>query len=152
MSVLSKYVRLPAPDRRLLRSACWRLLVAWIALRFAAFDRLLARTEATPGSETIDEANDPEKRVVRICWAVEAVAARLPGMGNCLVKALAAGDMLRSRGLPGTLRIGATRGASTTDGLNAHAWIEFNGRALVGGPDVSQYEVLTRRESVIDPS
>ena len=145
MSLAGRYFRLKPADRGLVRRACWRLVVARFQLRVVSFERLIERVATNPEIESAGE--EARRGVERVCWAVEAAASRLPGMDNCLVKALAAGFMLRQRRLPGALRLGAARGES--EGLNAHAWIEFEGRALVGGPDVSRYEPLTGRVNSI---
>lgn len=77
-----------------------------------------------------------------LAWAIEA-ASRWAAAPSCLVRALAAQLMLSWRGLTHTLYIGVARGASGR--LEAHAWLEHEGRVLVGGlPDLARFTPLDR--------
>jgi hypothetical protein len=67
----------------------------------------------------------------RIAWAV--TAARVPG-ATCLTRALAAETLLGRRRIPARLRIGISRGAR---GLDGHAWVESEGRIVVGGAELA---------------
>jgi hypothetical protein len=67
-------------------------------------------------------------QAVRVC---HAVARRWPTKPACLQRSLLVVWMLRRRGLPCQLRIGASR---TRDALLAHAWVEINGERLYGSP------------------
>lgn len=69
--------------------------------------------------------------------AVAARAAReLEGRGTCLTRAL----VIASR-LPGSELVFGTDGPDHT-GFSAHAWVEYQGRLIAGGP-ASRHE-LTR--------
>jgi hypothetical protein len=64
----------------------------------------------------------------RIAWAANAVDTRLP-RSTCLTRAMAASLLLNLHGHPATLRLGVAR----EDGeLSAHAWLESNGRIVIG--------------------
>ncbi|MDR3701280.1 MAG: lasso peptide biosynthesis B2 protein [Candidatus Sulfopaludibacter sp.] len=61
-----------------------------------------------------------------------ARASRLSPVGStCLVSALVAEALLNRHGYPVTLRVGAQRLAGA---FAAHAWLEFEGCVVVGGP------------------
>jgi len=65
----------------------------------------------------------------RLLWALDGTARRLPFAGNCLVRALVADVILGASDLPLRVTIGVRR----TDGkLEAHAWVEREGRVVVG--------------------
>ena len=51
----------------------------------------------------------------------------LPADSRCLVRSLVLVRLLARRGLPATLVLGA----SNTDGFEAHAWVEQDGRAVL---------------------
>lgn len=69
----------------------------------------------------------------RAAWAVRVVARRLLRKRPCLTQALVLRLLLQRRGLPAMLQIGVNRGE---DGVfAAHAWLESDGRVLIGGED-----------------
>jgi Transglutaminase-like superfamily len=76
-------------------------------------------------------------RADRIVWAVEATSRVIPGMRNCLVQAVAAEAMLIQAGYPCELRIGAAKKAP--DELIAHAWVESEGRVVIGEFELDRY-------------
>ncbi len=97
----------------------------------AKLDRLAGRPPRRSEPDAADRA-----AVVR---AIDGVSRRLPGM-TCLTQALAARAMLTRRGIPARLRIGVRPGASLSSPLDAHAWIESDGRLLVGDrPNLDAY-------------
>jgi hypothetical protein len=61
---------------------------------------------------------------------VEAVGRRLLGDKPCLTQALVAQRFLRQRGYDTTLRIGVAKDGRE---LLAHAWLEREGRVIIGG-------------------
>lgn len=66
-------------------------------------------------------------------WAVEAVARRIP-RATCLTQAIAAKLLLGCIGDHVQLCLGVAR---TTDGaLRAHAWVERDGKAILGGEGI----------------
>jgi hypothetical protein len=65
-------------------------------------------------------------------------ASRFVPAATCLPCALAALVLLRSRSVPARLRIGVARDGSGQ--LDGHAWVESNGRVVVGGlPNLGGY-------------
>jgi hypothetical protein len=71
---------------------------------------------------------------------------RLVPKGTCLVRALTLQILMGRRGIPVEIVFGAKFG--TTKKFEAHAWVEYRGRILIGdGPDVREMRVL-RREVV----
>ena len=84
----------------------------------------------------------------RIGWAVRN-AARLVPASTCLIQALAASLMLRRAGLPAELHIGVAREGET--GLRAHAWVDVDGRAIVGDHDLARLVALRAPSSASDP-
>jgi len=55
--------------------------------------------------------------------------------GNCLSRSMVLWWLLRRRGLPARLRIGARK---TGEGFEAHAWVEMANRAINDANDVQQ--------------
>ena len=65
--------------------------------------------------------------VARIADLEQAVARRWPFRTNCLEQSLVLLWLLRRRGIPAELRIGARKDANR---FEAHAWVEFEGAIL----------------------
>jgi len=122
-------------DRQLWWSAWKALISARITLWFGSFDRVRRQLQLADdgrGGEV-----DQSRRVAR---AVDAVGDAWPGLGNCLVKAVAAVSLLRRHELPGSLCIGVARSAG--GGFEAHAWVECGGEILLGGDDLDRFTQL----------
>ena len=67
--------------------------------------------------------------VDRIAWAVRAACQLVPH-ATCLTQAMAGQVLLSRRGHPTRLRIGVS--IQSQKGLEAHAWLECNGRVVLG--------------------
>ena len=71
----------------------------------------------------------------RVVWAV-LVASRFVPRATCLTQSLAAQILLARHGYPAELRLGVAREAGRFD---AHAWVESNGRVVIGNADLARY-------------
>lgn len=123
---VQKLLRLSRRDRGLLVSAAWNLAVSWLALRLFSFKRLQAVAVARASRR--EEETDFISSVV---WAVEAVAWRFGPFHNCLVKSLAGQRVLAKRGRHSQVRIGVAKDGRR-ERLDAHAWLELDGRVILG--------------------
>jgi hypothetical protein len=121
---VERFFRLPPADRRLLVRSLLLLAATRVALWMLPFQtvrRLLARTaRPTAAARTPTE---------RISWAI-GVAQRVIPSATCLPQALVGEALLTRAGHPFELRIGVAKTAA--GGLHAHAWIESDGRVVVG--------------------
>lgn len=81
----------------------------------------------------------PREAALRVAARVFRVARYVPGAA-CLAQALAARILLAWHGHPSAVvRYGVRREGAA---LLAHAWVEIDGRCVIGGPDVSGYARL----------
>ncbi len=125
---LRRWLALPAAER----AGLWRAF-AWLALMrlglwllpFRTMRRLLRGVAVAGSAAGAGKALAPE----RVAWAVD-VASRYVPAATCLPRALATYTLLRRQGVPATVRIGVKKGAG---GLEGHAWVEHEGRVLIGG-------------------
>ena len=134
LEVVRKYLRLPARDRAVLTRTVLTLgaarLVTWL-LPFAVGRRLLVgKQRSTTPTLTRDQVR----------WAM-AHAQRVVPHATCLPQALAAEALLTRGGLPAELNIGVMK---TGGKLAAHAWVESDGRIMVGdlGNELAAYKRL----------
>lgn len=110
------------------RLALW-LLPSATLLRFVR-RRVDACTSTAPCSSVA---------VGRIAWAVRAAGRRVPA-STCLVEALAVQLLLARFGHRSELKLGVARDASQK--FIAHAWVEWNGRIVVGARRGMRYTGL----------
>jgi hypothetical protein len=132
MDRLGKFLKLARSDRRLLLKAAllvWAFRMALWLLPFRILRQFMGRFARE--SVASGEGSVPVDRVV---WAV-TVASRYAPEATCLTQALATKFLLARSGHQATVRIGVARHGGKE--LQAHAWVESNGRVVIGGLDSS---------------
>jgi hypothetical protein len=106
--------------------------VGLVLLPFRHLRSILSRVARTlPHPQRADE-----KQVKRIVRMAKAISPYLLGDKPCLTNALAVQFLLVRRGYPSVLRIGVAKRESSV--LEAHAWLEHEGKILMGGTDSPQ--------------
>jgi|SRR5271156_2602800 len=143
---LAKFSRLSFLDQRLLMRAALAVVSAKLAIRTLSLPAARAavmRLERLGWLERLGRIVVPV-RADRIVWAVETAGGAIPGMKNCLVQAVAAEAMLIRAGHPCELRIGAAKNGPRE--LIAHAWLESEGRVLIGDFELDRYVPLIARQ------
>jgi hypothetical protein len=132
-----KFLGLPAEEQCLLMNAL--VVVAGVRLRLALLPFRAGKSYCRQRKTEAKSSCSPE----RVAWAVDQ-AGRFLGNATCLARAVAGQIMLARCGFSSRVSIGVTaaepRGAEGS--LIAHAWLEFGGRILLGGPDVGRYTPL----------
>lgn len=136
------------PERRLFGVACVSLSMARVALLVLplACVRRLVTYLVTIGDSIAATGNCTSGQLI---WACGAAARHSPVGSTCLATALTAQALLRRHGYHAGLRIGVKR---DPDGaFTAHAWLEREGRVIVGGPVsfVQTYQVMPEMEYLI---
>ena len=125
---LTKFLRLPVADRRLLVKVMLLVWAVRLMLRLLPFR--MVRELLTKLSHKRAAGVDAEQgSLERVVWAV-TVASRYVPAATCLTQALVTTVMLTRNGHEATVRIGVAR---TDDGqFKAHAWVESNGCIVIG--------------------
>lgn len=129
MRSLATFRALPGDDRRLLLQALMTTVMFRLALHLMSIERL-RRLSSRMGHGW--------RSVDRIVWAVRAVARRMPGT-TCLNSALALQSLLSANAHGSDLHIGVTREEGV---FVAHAWVEKDGRVLIGEDERRTYTRL----------
>ena len=139
-------------ERRLLLAggvvvACVRMLL-WL-LPFKRLVWLIERTALR--SARVAPVRLREDTHVRIAWSVTTAARYVP-RATCLTQAMAAQWLFAWFGHPTLLRIGVVKGNDKS--LRDHAWLEREGRVVVGGESLEQdeYAVLSPPASGAAPN
>ncbi|MHB8753385.1 MAG: lasso peptide biosynthesis B2 protein [Candidatus Acidiferrales bacterium] len=112
------------------------LPVAIVSLRMFNFRSVQQSLERRQADATGMDARNDETVCAEVQTASRMVdAASRHGLvrGNCLSKSITLWWLLRRRGIPVRLRLGARR---TVDQFEAHAWVEMNGRVVNDSEDV----------------
>ena len=136
MRLLLKFLRLPRKDRRLFIRALFLLGFLRTAIRLLPFRALHSFIKRTTRN-CIKKQNITQPEVDRIIWAVETASRYIPHV-TCFIEALTAWYLLTRRGHPVKLRIGVKK--DKIGKFEAHAWVEGNGRVLIGRlPDHTKY-------------
>jgi UPF0716 family protein affecting phage T7 exclusion len=128
---IRKFLCLPAAQRHPLLQAVLLLgairLGLWL-LPFRTLQRLLARLAQAPTASPEAGA----AAISGVVWAVAGASRYVPG-ATCLTQALGARVLLARCGQQTQLRLGVTRSAAGQ--FQAHAWVEWQGRVVLGGAD-----------------
>jgi hypothetical protein len=136
---LKKLRELSSQERSFLLQAWCALLGIDLALRCLPFTRIASVCRRLRTTRTDDDTPSLPP-IMRLAWLV-TVAGRYSPLGtSCLKEALALSWLMSRRGIATTLRIGVARRHGT---LDAHAWLEHNGRIILGGTGADAYAPLT---------
>jgi hypothetical protein len=134
MGPAGKFVRLSHAEQRLVIGAALAVaatrLMLW-TLPFKVLRRIVAKLGESRNVATTRPSTD------RITWAIAATGRFIPGGRNCLVKAIAAELMLSRFGYPSELKFGV--GKSASGDFEAHAWLESEGRVMIGEFELGRY-------------
>jgi hypothetical protein len=136
---LRRFLRRPAAEQRLLFKAMLLLVATrlglWL-LPFQALRQILGRLAET----SVRPSKREELSVEKTVWGVEAAGKLMPWASTCLTQALAAQVLLMRRRYSARLRIGVAKGDG--DRLEAHAWIESEGKVVIGDQQLDRYTSL----------
>jgi len=124
-----RFLQLSGFERATVIEAFAGLMITWPSLRLAGFRRWRAVLEwLSPGQSKAQPSFATGLELARIVARMEAAAARnLFFRPNCLERSLVLWWLLRRRGIPAELRIGARKDAQK---FEAHAWVEYGGSAV----------------------
>ena len=143
--VARRVVRLRQLNRsqyRLLFEAAFVLAIAKAAIIFVPFRRIAPELGTAMAESAGAVSTTQAKTAAEVAWALKAWGRRAGLLRQCLAQAIAAQWMLRRRGLGSTLYLGVRKNSSAT--LDAHAWLRFGSRILVGGETRSGFQVVAK--------
>jgi hypothetical protein len=141
MAAISKFLRLSWREQKLVAGAVLALSavrIGLIALPFATVRGIVARRYG----RLDDQPSRPA--LERVTWAIEVASHYVPGGSNCLVRALASEYVLGRFGYQSELKIGVAKSAAGE--FAAHAWLESEGRIVIGLFELDRYTALGAAE------
>ena len=140
MTRFVQWIRLPAYERWLVVEAALWMGLARLAISILPF-RWLAPRLGRHMAESSRVASDTHLRRARqISRSVKRASRHLPWDCTCLVKSMAAMEMLGRRGQGSTLYLGVNR--EDDDRLKAHAWLRTGDAFISGGRQRHGYVVV----------
>jgi hypothetical protein len=140
MRRIRKFLNLSSGERRLLIRAWILLGVIRLGLElfpFSTLRKLLDRLRIKLGSLKKEFSEE------QLVWSVTVVSRYIP-KATCLAQALTSQFLLQQAGHQACLHIGVTE--ADEGRIEAHAWVESQGRILVGGSDLHRYTHLLALE------
>lgn len=127
MRQLLDWIRPRLENRLLLVKTFLFLCLVRLGLKFLPF-RTLQKWLSHLGQFS---PKTPERLSIgKIVWAVDTGTRYMPGGVKCLARALVAQTMMKQHGHQSELRIGVAKGQ--TGELEAHAWVEHQGKVAIG--------------------
>ena len=117
-------------QRRVLLYACLLINAIRLSLWLFPFGKIRRTLDVMLNAWVYSEKTSSVS-VDFIAWAVSVASYYAPGGVKCLARALATQLLMNRYGYVHKLRIGVAKGEKQT--LEAHAWIEYQGRVVVGG-------------------
>ena len=139
MRRLRRFLRLSGAERGLRLKAVLLLAATRVGLWLLPFQTLYRTLNAVAGMRTGMLGPAPASPV-KVAWAVELAARYMPVFTTCLTQALSTQFLLVRRGHPATLHIGVLK--DDEGRLQAHAWVESGGEAVIGGHELERYTPL----------
>jgi hypothetical protein len=136
---LRKFFSLPAKERYILVKAFFLLIIIRLSLWLLPFRTLQNTLERLFHSPTT--SHEPSLPSEKFSWAVVAISPYVPS-ATCLAQALTLQALLSKEGIHSDLRIGVARDDGT--GITAHAWLEIDGKVIIGGQERDRYTRLKR--------
>ena len=130
MKLLIKFATRAWPDKVLLVRSLALVCVVRVGLWVLSYKTVQRLVDTPLAEQTHASPRAAWAYQQRVVAAVEAVGRRLLGSKPCLTQALVARRMLRQGGIDAILRIGVTKDGRE---LLAHAWLEHDGRVVIGG-------------------
>jgi hypothetical protein len=132
-------LRLPGAEQGLLLKAALLLATTRLGLWLLPFQALFRMLNAVAGIR-LGMLNPASASPMKVAWSVEWAAQYMPGFTTCLTQALSTQLLLVRRGHPATLHIGVLKDHGGR--LQAHAWVESGGEAVIGGHELERYTPL----------
>lgn len=109
---------------------------------FVPFNKLKKRM-GNQKEESSKEVDINSYRTAKeVAWAVTQAARHTPWESKCLVQALTAQRMMKSRGISTTIYLGVKK--SNNDEMMAHAWIRCGSYYITGGSNKQGYAVVAK--------
>lgn len=108
---------------------------------FVPFNKLRKRMGKHKEESSEKETRDVYKIASHISWVVTLISSKTPWESKCLVQALTAQRMLKSKGISTTIYLGVRKAENE---MKAHAWLRCGEYYVTGVSIREQYTVVAK--------
>ncbi|MBI3591538.1 MAG: lasso peptide biosynthesis B2 protein [Candidatus Melainabacteria bacterium] len=141
MKLLSKFLILPLSEKFLLIKAVILVFIIRIILFIFPIKIISSYiNHIIKKTKKFNKVNPPIKN--RIIWAIEVACNFIPGTKTCLIKSITGQILLAHYGYESNLCIGVAKNTENKNNLQAHAWLESNGKVILGEHEAEHYKPL----------
>ena len=128
-----KFFSYSLSEKQLIFDAFWVVLLTRIGLKILSFQRF--RQVYSSLSTTTSSVHVSDITIERYVWAIDRVSGSLSAV--CLPQALALKFFLRTDKAAEIII-----GIDKTTGFSAHAWVEKNGKKLIGDTPLTTFQPI----------
>lgn len=146
MRRLRRFLQLTAAEQQLLVKAVLLLCAAKVGLVLLPF-QTLRRLMDKLARVRLKSPKTERESAGKVAWAVELAGRLVPWATTCLTQGLVAQVLLVRRGRPASLHVGVVKDAER---FLAHAWLESEGKVVIGAHELDRYTLLTTLEAKVD--
>lgn len=139
---LRTFISIKWCDKKILLEALFLTAVSRMVILSIPFKKY-SKHIGTYNEETPFEIDINGYRTIkRVGWAVGTVSQYTPWESKCLVQAMTAQRMLKSRKLCSTLYLGVNKDESNN--IKAHAWLRCGQLYVTGGYNKNEFKVVAK--------
>jgi hypothetical protein len=141
--LVHNFLQLSQTDIQLIFTTVVLLSVIRLGMFFLPF-RILLKLLRSNNYVVSRNENARKVSISKIIWAVNVATRYTPGRAKCLARALTTQVLMSRYSYPCKLCIGV---AKAEVGIQAHAWVEYQGRVAIGNlTDLERFVPLTSLE------
>ena len=131
--------KLTTNELSLIPEAFWKLFMARLKVSFFRSAKYLPSNSLNPRIFPNKEKAESAKIIALV---INGLSARTPWASTCLVKMLAAHNMLKKRKRPHTLHFGVKK--NMFDQLDAHSWLSVDKKIIIGDDNLDYYKEISQ--------
>lgn len=139
---VKKFLKVSWIDKLIITEAVFLTGIIRFSILFVAFSKL-AKLSGKYNKESVHNINNKQISIGnRIGIVVQKVSKYTPWESKCLVKALTAQTMLRTRKIPSTVYLGVAKDEDKK--LIAHAWLRCGENIITGGDERHGFTMVAK--------
>lgn len=143
MKLLDKFLNLPQNKQFLLIKACiFVYVVRFILFIFPIKVVLQYLSYFTKKTHKLNKNNRLSEEL--ILWAIETVSKFILSTNTCIIKSITAQILLTQHGYKSSLYLGIAKDKVNQKDLQSHAWLESNGKVIVGENMANNYKPILK--------
>ncbi len=139
---VKKFAQLSSGEKKLFLEAYVTLGFKRAAILTVPFKRLTRSLEQQNDRKIMALGDRQTQTAVSVGIAINRASAYTPWQSSCLAQSLTAQRMLKKRGIPGFLYLGATKDDGGKEKMKAHAWSQCGEKIITGDEGHKDFAVL----------